>query len=90
MIETIGNILHNLTHNHQFTGKDGVGMFCSCQPHWSRRRCNVAFRPATGGAKWHRVPVTDGEALLNTMMRCTTPEQAMAALRTYKGEDHAG
>lgn len=77
------SFLHRLTHQHAGATREGVGSFSLCAPRLPRARCRVLFRPCLPGAGWHRVP--ESEAILDRMLDASTPEEAMAILRSHPG-----
>lgn len=75
-------MLHYLTHRHRGAEHVGVGTYIICElrlPGWPY--CRVWFRPDLDGADWHRVPAGPATGTFSSMLRSSTPHEAMAALR---------
>ena len=73
-------LIHNLTHKHYWAIKIGVGEIVACGWRLPWAGMNVMFRPDFTGADWVDVP--EGIERLALLTEATSPEQAMAVLRS--------
>jgi hypothetical protein len=70
-------LIHNLTHQHAWAVKPGVGEIVACGWRLPWTGMHVMFRPDLTGADWH--PVDNGA--LKALIESETAEQAMAVMR---------
>lgn len=70
-------LIHNLTHQHRLSQKDGLGEFLTCGLRISRM-VHVMFRPDTTNAEWHEVKDI---ITMRRMMMADNAATALAVLR---------